>query len=81
MPFIRTVPPEQAAGELKEQYDAALKRAGRIFNIVKISSLNPPALSASIKLYETLMLSPGGLPRATREMLAVVVSKELDCFY
>ena len=28
MPHIRTIPPEEATGELKEHYDAAVQRAG-----------------------------------------------------
>jgi alkylhydroperoxidase family enzyme len=81
MAYIRTIPPEESSGELKEHYDAAMARAGRVYNIVRLQSLNPTALGASIGLYETLMLKPGPLPRTTREMLAVVVSKALDCFY
>lgn len=81
MAYIRTIPPEEATGELKQHYDAAIKRAGRVFNIVRLQSLNPRALAASVNLYQTLMLAPGSLPRATREMLAVVVSREMDCFY
>lgn len=81
MAHIRTTPPEEATGELKQHYDAGLARAGRVFKIVQLQSLNPAALGASIALYETLMIKPGPLPRATREMLAVIVAKELDCFY
>ena len=33
MPGIRTVPYEEATGLLKDEYDAAIKRAGRIYNI------------------------------------------------
>ena len=81
MPYIRTVPPEEATGDLQRQYEAAIRRAGRVFNIVSIQSLNPPALDASIGLYGTLMLGPGPLDRPTREMLATVTSRTLDCFY
>lgn len=81
MAYIRTIAPEAATGALKQQYDAAIKRAGRVFNIVRLQSLNPPVLEASIRLYQTLMLAPGPLPRATREMLATVTSRTLDCFY
>ncbi|MFQ5948592.1 MAG: hypothetical protein ACE5KX_07015 [Acidimicrobiia bacterium] len=81
MPYIRTVPPEEATGELKRQYEAAIRRAGRIFHIVSIQSLNPQALDASIRLYRILMLGPGPLDRATREMIATVTSRTLDCFY
>ena len=81
MAYIRTIAPEEATGALKQQYDAAIKRAGHVFNIVRLQSLNPRALDASIRLYQTLMLGPGPLPRATREMLATVTSRTLDCFY
>lgn len=81
MPYIRTVPPEEATGALKRQYDAAIARAGRVFHIVSIQSLNPPVLDASIRLYKALMLGPGPLDRRDREMLATVTSRELDCFY
>lgn len=81
MPYIRTVPPEEATGALKRLYDAAIARAGRVFHIVSIQSLNPPVLDASIRLYETLMLRPGPLARREREMLATVTSRALDCFY
>jgi len=81
MAYIRTVAPEEATGEVKRHYDAAIQRAGRVFNIVRISSLNPRALDASIRLYQTLMLAPGPLDRATREMLATVTARELGCFY
>ncbi|MFQ5696408.1 MAG: hypothetical protein ACE5HB_10500 [Terriglobia bacterium] len=81
MAYIRTVAPEEATGEVKRHYDGALKRAGRVFNILRLSSLNPRALSASIALYQTLMLGPGPLTRTVREMLATVTARELDCFY
>ena len=81
MPYIRTIPPEDAGGSLKRQYDAALQRAGRVYNVVRIQSLDPPVLDASIRLYQTLMLGPSSLERADREMLAVVVSRANDCFY
>lgn len=81
MPYIATVPPEAATGRLKAQYDQAIARAGRVFNIVSIQSLNPGVLDASIRLYKTLMLGTGPLDRDMREMVATVTARELDCFY
>lgn len=81
MAWIRTIPPAEAAGELQELYDAAVRRAGRVFNIVRLQSLNPPALRASVELYRTLMLGPGPLPRPVRELLATVTSATMGCFY
>lgn len=81
MPWIRTIPHQEATGPLKEDYDAAIKRAGRIYNIVSIQSLNPRALRFSIRLYVDLMHGPSGLSRSQREAIAVVVSKANDCHY
>ena len=81
MPWIPVVPPAEAKGSLKRQYDAALKRAGKIYNIVSISSLKPEIIRQSMAFYVALMQAPGKLSRAQREMIAVVVSKTNDCFY
>ena len=81
MPFIRTIAVKEATGETKRLYDEAVERAGRVFNIIGIQGLNPAAMDASVNLYKTLMQKPGPLRRVVREMLAVVVSKELGCFY
>ena len=81
MTYIRTIAPAEATGELKAVYDTAVKRRGWVYNIVRLQSLNPPALEASIRLYRTLMMEPGPLPPAVREMLATVTARELNCFY
>jgi len=81
MPHIRTVPVEEAEGLLAHEYERAIRRAGRVYNIVSIQSLNPPVLTASLQLYRALMMAPGPLDRTTREMLATVTARELDCFY
>lgn len=66
---------------LKAQFDAALKRAGRVWHIVHIMSINPPAMRASMQFYRTIMMGESPLSRVQREMLATVTSAELDCFY
>ncbi len=81
MPWIKVIEPEDAAGELKQEYDDAAKRAGKVFNILKVQSLNPGALRASMQMYRATMFGPSGLSRAEREMLATVVSWANRCFY
>lgn len=81
MPWIDQVPLDSATGLLKREYDKALRRAGRLWHIVQIMSLNPPVLKASIEFYLALMYGPSPLSRMQRELLATVVSAELDCFY
>lgn len=81
MAWIRTVDPRDATGMLRQLYEEAIRRAGRIWNIVRLMSLKPETLKASIDLYVQLMHRPSPLSRATREMLAVVVSKANHCHY
>ena len=81
MAWIKTVEPADATGELKQEYSRAAERAGKVFNILKIQSLNPESLHASMDLYLATMHAPSGLSRAERELLAVVVSWANNCFY
>ena len=81
MAWINTIEPEEATGALKAEYDRAVKRAGKVFNILKVQSLNPTSLHASMEMYLASMYGPSGLSRAEREMLATVVSWANHCFY
>jgi len=81
MAWIKVVQPEEATGDLKREYDDAAKRAGKVFNILKVQSLNPGALRASMQMYRATMFGPSGLSRAEREMLATVTSWANRCFY
>ena len=81
MPWIQTIPEQEATGELKREYEAAGGRAGKVYNVLKIMSLNPATRHASMEFYKTLMHRRSRLPRAVREMLAVVVSAANQCHY
>jgi alkylhydroperoxidase family enzyme len=81
MAWIRLTEPEEATGPLKREYDAAMQRAGRIWNIVSLMSPNPRVLRASMDFYGAIMHGPSPLSRGQREMLAVVVARTLGCRY
>ncbi len=81
MAWIKIVDEKQADGLLARIYEAARRRAGRVYNIIKIQSNNPPALQAMIELHTATMLADSPLTRARREMLAVVVSRANNCHY
>ena len=81
MPWIRQIPIEEAKGLLKQEFDKAMERAGRVWKIVHIMSQNPRAMDASMKFYGAIMFGASPLTRWQREMLAVVTSKANDCFY
>ena len=78
---IRIVEPHEAHGPLKDEYDAAVERAGKVFNIVKSMSLQPHVLAESMRLYRAIMHGPSTLSRQERELLATVVSAAHECYY
>jgi len=81
MAWIETVGDEQAEGLLASLYQAARVRAGKVFNIVRLQSVNPPVLRASMAIYRDIMFGQSPLSRAQREMIAVAVSRANDCHY
>ena len=81
MAWIETVPESDAEGLLARIYAGTKKRASRIFNILRVQSVNPPVLRGSISLYTDLMHGESPLSRAQREMIAVVVSRTNECHY
>lgn len=81
MPYIRQVSDAEARGPVKRELDKARKRAGRVWNIVRIMTPNAEALRTSISFYSAIMHGDSPLSRAQREMLAVVVSRANACHY
>jgi|CXWL01.1.fsa_nt_gi alkylhydroperoxidase family enzyme len=79
--YIKLIDERAAEGKLAEIYGAARKRAGRVYNILKIQSQNAGALQAMMGLYESTVKGESPLSRAQREMLAVVVSHANHCHY
>lgn len=78
---IKRLDIHNATGLLKAEFDKALQRAGRVWHIVHIMSINARAMRDSIAFYVTTMMGDSPLSRVQREMLAVVVSFENHCHY
>ena len=81
MAHIRTIPPGDATGPLKAEYETAQRRAGYVAHILQLQSLNPAVLHAGVQLYIAIMHGPSALTRSQRELIATVVSSVNDCFY
>ena len=81
MAWIRTIPESKATGIVKEEYDAGIKRAGHLYNIIKLFSIKPESLKVFVNQYEIIMFGPSKLSRAQREMIATVVSQINTCRY
>ena len=60
MTFIRTIPPEEAMGLLKELYDYDEKQLGFIANYTKALSLHPEILARSGAPFEIPDCRAGG---------------------
>lgn len=81
MAWIRKIEPGEAEGELAHIYNEAHRRAGRIYEILKLQSLRPDILAAWVDYYLAAMFGRSGLTRVEREMVATVVSFENGCHY
>lgn len=81
MAHVHVVKYEDSTGVARREYDAAVRRAGRIWNIVSIQSQIPEVMRDSMRIYQSIMYGPSPLTRAQREMMAVVTSQVNDCHY
>ena len=76
MAYLRLVDVGQATGITGEEYDAAIERAGKVFNVVKSMSLQPGGDAGVDEPVPRghVTASPEPDPGAQRELLAVVAS-------
>jgi len=82
MAWIRTIGEDEATGRLASIYRAAIERAGRVSNVVRVMSLDAGIAHASMRLYqETTTRAASPLPRWFRELIAVTVSRLNACHY
>ena len=81
MPHVHVLSYDETSGISRAEYDAAIARAGRIWNIVSIQGQLPEVMRDSLRLYGSIMFGPSPLTRAQREMLAVITSQANDCHY
>jgi uncharacterized peroxidase-related enzyme len=81
MSWIRTIHESEAEGRLSDVYESIRESRGKLSNIMRVQSLAPEAMSHHMDLYLEIMFRKGGLSRAEREMIAVVVSVANGCEY
>ena len=84
MPYIRTIPPPEATGKLKEIYESSggpSAARGKVAMIRQVQSLNPDALMAWSALGAEVMHGRSRITRRQREMIATVVSATNHCSY
>ena len=73
----------EARGGLKALYAEIKAGMGTpdVPAVFRVMSQSPEVLTATWRLFQTLMLTESHLPRATKEMIAVVVSRANACRY
>ena len=84
MPYIRTVPPAEATGKLKEVYESGAGPSavrGKVSMIRQVQSLNPDKLAAWHALDVAIMRGESKITRRQREMIATLVSATNQCSY
>lgn len=81
MPWVPTIPEEQATGPLGDVYRKARERAGKVPNVTRVQSLRPVTTAHGFDLYCQLMDAPTGISRRERVLIATVVSKVNGCLY
>ena len=81
MAFIRTIDETHATDELAALYRRHANPDGTVDEILKLHSVNPGAIAAHGAVYAAAMHAPSPLSRVEREIVAIVVSRENECFY
>lgn len=81
MAHVHVLSYDETRGVARREYDKALKRAGRIWNIVSIQSQLPEVMRDSMRLYQSAMFGESPLSRSQRELLAAVTSQVNECYY
>ncbi len=78
---MRTIPYDEANGELKDAYDMMIKVRVNISNVQAVCSLRPHIMKTLISHAGSVMRGESGVSRAEREMVAAVVSATNKCQY
>ena len=67
--------------DLKVIWAKCVEKLGFVPNVFSTYSLKPKRLRNFMAMYNEIMLSPAGLSKLEREMVAVVVSSANRCYY
>jgi alkylhydroperoxidase family enzyme len=84
IPYIKTIPPADATGKLKEIYQSGAGPSaarGKVSMIRQVQSLNPEILAAWRALDVGIMHGESRITRRQPEMIATVVSGRNQCSY
>ena len=82
MPWIQTLDPALATGDLKQLYNRVAGSGGQVDHVLQIHSLRPHTLEGHMALYKAVLHHRGNqLPKWLLEALGVWVSRLNGCEY
>lgn len=81
MAWIKTVPPSEAQGQLKEVYESILRTMPFVPKMRQLASLRPEAVEALELLAKRSHFGGTSLGREREERIALVVAALLKCTY
>ena|SRR5215213_2894985 len=73
--------PSSLDDDLRQVYVKCVDKLGYVPNVLSAYGLRPQRLRNFMIIYNEIMLSPSGLSKLEREMVAVVVSSANRCYY
>ena len=80
--WIRMIPPEEATGKLKDQYQRVMTPHGTVDNVMQAHSLRPATMEGHVVLYRSVLHNPDNtLPLWFLECVASYVSMLNHCAY
>jgi uncharacterized peroxidase-related enzyme len=74
MPWIRSIPPEDATGRLAEAYGWQARKLGRPTEFTQLGSLDPEVVYARLVLYRASENVPSALSREQKVLISYLVS-------
>ena len=66
---------------MQAYFDKCQEKLGFVPNVLKAYAFDMAKLEAFVAMYNDLMLAPSGLSKLEREMIAVAVSSQNQCYY
>jgi uncharacterized peroxidase-related enzyme len=79
--WIRSIPPEEAAGRLAEAYQAQVDKIQRVTELTEIGSLYPELVATRLRLYEVVDATPSDVPEWLRRSVALLTSVINGCLF
>ena len=78
---IRTIAEHEATGPVKIEYDRLIEKFGMVPNVTKTFSIWPEIFQLHNELYQKIMVEQTRLPKAIKQLIAVLVARAVSCDY